>query len=134
MLPWKLRKCQILPVNQNLSSIYFPLAKFQLVSCNSSRAIIWQMTYTQKLPKLCSATLKRPKIGPCQENDTRSGRRFACRLYPSHGPLRFITSHSRFALASAMRKTKRLRRRLNFTHELTCQILTNQSVKIGRGA
>ena len=28
------------------------------------------------------------------ENDTRSGRRFACRLYPSHGPLRFITSHS----------------------------------------
>ena len=57
MLPWKLQKCQILPVNQNLSSIYFPLAKFQLVSCNSSRAIIWQMTYTQKLPKLCSATL-----------------------------------------------------------------------------
>ena len=37
---------------------------------------------------------------------------FACRLYPSHGPLRFITSHSRLALASAMRKTKRLRRRL----------------------
>ena len=37
---------------------------------------------------------------------------FACRLYPSHGPLRFITSHTRFALASAMRKTKRLRRRL----------------------
>ena len=29
----------------------------------------------------------------CQENDTRSGRRFASRLYPSHGPLRFITSH-----------------------------------------
>ena len=38
--------------------------------------------------------------------------RFACRLYLSHGPLRFITSHSRFALASAMRKTKRVRRRL----------------------
>ena len=31
---------------------------------------------------------------------------------PSHGPLQFNTSHSRFALASAMRKTKRLRRRL----------------------
>ena len=30
----------------------------------------------------------------CQENDTRSGRRFACHLYPSHGPLRCITSHS----------------------------------------
>ena len=38
---------------------------------------------------------------------------FACRLYPSHGPLQFITSHSRFALASAKRKTKRLRRRLD---------------------
>ena len=24
----------------------------------------------------------------------RARRRFACRLYPSHGPLRFITSHS----------------------------------------
>ena len=34
---------------------------------------------------------------------------------PSHGPLRFITSHSRFALASTMRKTKRLRRRLDGT-------------------
>ena len=37
---------------------------------------------------------------------------FACHLYPSHGPLRFITSHSRFALASTMRKTEPLRRRL----------------------
>ena len=58
MLPWKLRKRQILPVNQNLSSVYFSLAKFQLVSCNLSLAMIWQMTYTHKLPKLCSATLK----------------------------------------------------------------------------
>ena len=44
--------------------------------------------------------------------ETTGKTRFACRLYPSHGSLRFITSHSRFALASAMRKTKRLRRRL----------------------
>ena len=58
MLPWKLRKRHILPVNQNLSSVYFLLAKFQLVSCNLSLAMIWQMTYTHKLPKLCSATLK----------------------------------------------------------------------------
>ena len=57
MLPWKLRKRQILPVNQNLSSAYFSPAKFQLVSCNLSLAMIWQMTYTHKLPKLCSATL-----------------------------------------------------------------------------
>ena len=34
----------------------FSLAKFQLVSCNLSLAIIWQMSYTHKLPKLCSAT------------------------------------------------------------------------------
>ena len=50
MLPWKLRKRQILPVKQNLSSVYFSLAKFQLVSCNLSLAMIWQMTYTHKLP------------------------------------------------------------------------------------
>ena len=57
MLPWKLRKCQILPVNQNRLSVYFSLAKFQLVSCNLSLDMIWQMTYTHKQPKLCSATL-----------------------------------------------------------------------------
>ena len=58
MLPWKQQKRHILPVNQNLSSVYFSLAKFQLVSCNLSLAMIWQMTYTHKLlPKLCSATL-----------------------------------------------------------------------------
>ena len=57
MLPWKQRKRHILPVDQNLSSVYFSLAKFQLVSCNLSLAMIWQMTYTHKMPKLCSATL-----------------------------------------------------------------------------
>ena len=57
MLPWKLRKRQILPVNQNLLSVYFSLAKFQLVSCNLSLAMVWHMTYTHKLLKLCSATL-----------------------------------------------------------------------------
>ena len=36
----------------------FSLAKFQLVSRNPSLAIICQMTYTHKLPKLCSATLR----------------------------------------------------------------------------
>ena len=57
MLPWKLRKRQVLPVNQNLTSVYFSLAKFQLVSCKLSLAMIWQMTYTHKLSKLCSTTL-----------------------------------------------------------------------------
>ena len=57
MLPWKLRKLEILPVNQNRSLAYFSLAKFQLVSCNLSLAMIWQMMYTHKMPKLCSATL-----------------------------------------------------------------------------
>ena len=42
----------------NHLSVYFSLANFQLVSCNLSLAMIWQMTYTHKLPKLCSATLK----------------------------------------------------------------------------
>ena len=41
------------------------------------------------------------------------------RLYPSHGPLRCITSHSRFALASTMRKMKRLRRGLVRLHSWT---------------
>ena len=56
MLPWKLRISQIIPVNQNLSSVYFSIVKFQLVSCNLFLAMIWQMTYTHKLPKLCLAT------------------------------------------------------------------------------
>ena len=43
---------------QNLLSVYFSLAKFQLVSGNPSLAIICQMTYTHKLSKLCSATLR----------------------------------------------------------------------------
>ena len=42
-----------------------------------------------------------------------------CRLYPSHGPLRCITSQSRFALASTTRKMKRLRRRLVRLHSWT---------------
>ena len=57
MLPWKLRKRQFLSVNQNLLSVHFSLAKFQLVSRNLSLAMIWQMTCNHKLPKLCSATL-----------------------------------------------------------------------------
>ena len=57
MLPWKLRKRQFLPVNQNLLSVHFSLAKFQLVSSNLSLAMVWQMTYNHKLPKLCSAIL-----------------------------------------------------------------------------
>ena len=50
----------------------------------------------------------------------KAGRRQRARcLYPSHGPLRFITSHSRFTLASTMRKTKRLRKRLP-RHDVRC--------------
>ena len=47
MLPWKLRKHHILPVNQDISSVYILLAKCQLISCNLFLAIIWQMTYSQ---------------------------------------------------------------------------------------
>ena len=68
MLPWKLRKRQILTFKQNLSSVYFSLAKFQFVNCNLSFAMIWQMRYTHKLPTLCpcTATLRGslPKTGP----------------------------------------------------------------------
>ena len=67
MLPWK-QKRQILTVNQNLLSVYFLLAKCQLVSCNLSLALIWQMTYTHKLPKLCSATLNVLKWQPFKVN------------------------------------------------------------------
>ena len=48
----------------------------------------------------------------CARKGRRKGDNGRERLHPSHGLLRFITSHSRFALASAMRKTKRVRRRL----------------------
>ena len=51
-------KSHILPASQNLLSVYFSLVKFQLVSCNLSLAMISQKTYTHKLPKLCSATLR----------------------------------------------------------------------------
>ena len=37
---------------------YTGMFHLQLVSCNLSFAVIWQMTYTNKLSKLCSATLK----------------------------------------------------------------------------
>ena len=43
-------------------------------------------------------------------------RRFACRLYPSHGPSWFITSRWCFEFASTVRKTKRLRRRMTWDY------------------
>ena len=46
----------MLPVNQNPLSVYFSLANFQLMSCNLALAMIWQMTYTYKLPKPYSFT------------------------------------------------------------------------------
>ena len=78
MLPWKLRKRQILPVNQNFSSVYFSLAKFQPVSCKLSLTIIWQMTRTHKLPKLCSDTLIPQGQGlrfPCYDQTEKVHRR-----------------------------------------------------------
>ena len=57
MLPWKLRKFYILPVSQDRSLVHFSLAEFQLVRYNLSVAMIRQILYTHKPPKLCSATL-----------------------------------------------------------------------------
>ena len=42
------------------------------------------------VPRRLSSMCAQRKAGRRQ----RARRRFACRLYPSHGPLRFITSHS----------------------------------------
>ena len=39
----------------NLSSVYFSLAEFQLVSCNLPRAMVWQITY-RKIPKISPGT------------------------------------------------------------------------------
>ena len=90
--------------------IHIPIQKTYCPVCD--RGIFLPRTQTS-LFKTCAQR----KAGRRQ----RARRRFACCLYPSHGPLRFITSHSRFALASAMRKTKRLRRRLG--------IFRNSSIK-----
>ena len=57
MLPWKLRKRQILPVNQNLSSVYFSLAKFYSSWAATFLLPSFGKWHTHKLPKLCSATL-----------------------------------------------------------------------------
>ena len=86
MLPWKIGKRQILPVSQNPSSVYFSLAKFQLVSCNLSLAMIWQMTYAPKLPKLCSATLRR-KSGARKEGERPDTQRQSSSLHYLPVPL-----------------------------------------------
>ena len=44
--------------SKSFISIFSLVKFFQLVSCNLPLAMIWQVTYTHKLPKLCSATLK----------------------------------------------------------------------------
>ena len=62
---FKLDKQKNLPINQNLSLVYFSPAKFQLVSCNLLVAMIWHTTYTHKLPKLCSATLNKNECIDC---------------------------------------------------------------------
>ena len=58
MLPWELQKRHILPVDQNLSSVYFSLAKFQLVSCNLSLAMIWQKNIYSQTAKTVLSHLK----------------------------------------------------------------------------
>ena len=65
--------------------------------------------------------LKRPKIGPCQENDSFAQKTTQDLAGASSAvcTLPMVPCGSspvtRFALASAMRKMKRLRRRLVFT-------------------
>ena len=63
MLPWKLRKRQILYVNQNLSSVISIFFTCQVSACELQPFSCHDlaMTYTHKLPKLCKATL-RPRL------------------------------------------------------------------------
>ena len=93
----------------------------------SYRNALWECSGANLGP-LSPATLQQPrtktslslwiKICTQRKMGRRKGAkwRFACLLRPSHGPLRFVTSHSRFALAS-MRNTKRLRRRQVTDHK-----------------
>ena len=81
---------------------YITSAVAAMDSCN------WYLPRTQTSLSLSMKMCAQRKAGRRQ----RARRRFARCLYPSHGPLRLITSRSRFALASTMRKTKR--RRLNW--------------------
>ena len=81
---------------------YITSAVAAMDSCN------WHLPRTQTSLSLSMKMCAQRKAGRRQ----RARRRFARCLYPSHGPLRLITSRSRFALASTMRKT--MRRRLNW--------------------
>ena len=76
----------------------------------------WRCLVPRRLSSMCAQR----KAGRRQRARRKARRRFDCGLYPSCGPLRFITSHSVFALASATRKTKRLWRTLKLTHILYC--------------
>jgi len=68
------------------------------------------LAITSKYPKV-SLSLSMKMCAQRMEGRTkRARRRFASLPFPSHGPLRFVTSHSRFVLAS-VQKTKRLRRK-----------------------
>ena len=44
------------------------------MNCNLSLAMIWQMMYTHKLPKLCSGTLKMPSRKLCSRQPTKAPR------------------------------------------------------------
>ena len=86
MLPWKLQNRQILPVNKNLSSVYFPLAKFQLVSRNPF--LTWfgewhiltncQTVFSHLKWQMSSFTYQRPT---CKGHDTIQQQRL--KLYPT---------------------------------------------------
>ena len=81
-----------------------------------------------------------PWVRPClvpsrlslslDEKNTRKGRREGetSHFSPSHGPLRFVTCHSRFALAS-VRKTTRLRRRLGYVYCFNCNCMKDKTMK-----
>ena len=62
-----------LPVNQNPSSVSFSLAKFQLLSCNLSLAMIWQMTYSQTAKTVSLGSFDTTIICMCEKPRHNNG-------------------------------------------------------------
>ena len=62
-----------LPVHQNLSSVSFSLAKFELLSCNLSLAMIWQMTYSQTAKTVSLGSFDTTIICMCEKPRHNNG-------------------------------------------------------------
>ena len=85
---------------------FFSLLPLSIAGAKRSVLTTYQVNLTQSKRKaqrwsksVCTLPLTQTSLFiTCAQRKAgrrqRARRRFACRLYPSHGPLRFITSHS----------------------------------------